>query len=86
MGTITGRDALMLARAWTDVNALSARARAVAITTGAVTGPDLAVVATRSASTRGQTEQRSWRAGDVLLAKKNDSRTRIWARPCATTG
>ncbi|MFN8156356.1 MAG: MobF family relaxase [Candidatus Nanopelagicales bacterium] len=75
--TITGRDALMLARAWTDVNALNARARAVAIATGAVTGPDLAVIATRSASTRGQVEQRSWRAGDVLLAKKNDSRTRI---------
>jgi len=75
--TITGRDALMLARAWTDVNALNARARAVAIATGAVTGPDLAIVATRSASTRGQVEQRSWRVGDVLLAKKNDSRTRI---------
>lgn len=75
--TITGRDALMLARAWTDVNALNARARAVAIATGAITGPDLAVIASRSASTRGQTEQRSWRAGDVLLAKKNDSRTRI---------
>lgn len=37
----------------------------------------LAVVATRSASTRGQTNARSWRAGDVLLAKKNDSRTRV---------
>jgi conjugative relaxase-like TrwC/TraI family protein len=72
--TIKGADALMLARAWTDVNALNARARAVAIATGAVTGPDLAIVATRSASNRGQTEQRSWRAGDVLLAKKNDSR------------
>ena len=75
--TIKGADALMLARAWTDVNALNARARAVAIATGAVTGPDLAVVATRSASTRGQTEARSWRAGDVLLAKKNDTRTRV---------
>jgi hypothetical protein len=59
------------------VNALNARARAVAIATGAITGPDLAVIATRSASTRGQVEQRSWRSGDVLLAKKNDSRTRI---------
>ncbi len=75
--TIKGADALMLARAWTDVNALNARARAVAIATSAVTGPDLAVVATKSGSTRGQTEHRSWRAGDVLLAKKNDSRTRI---------
>ena len=75
--TIKGADALMLARAWTDVNALNARARAVAIATGAVTGADLAIVATRSASTRGQTEARSWRAGDVLLAKKNDTRTRI---------
>lgn len=75
--TIKGADALMLARAWTDVNALNARARAVAIATGAVTGPDLAIVATRSASTRGQTEARSWRAGDLLLAKKNDTRTRV---------
>jgi conjugative relaxase-like TrwC/TraI family protein len=75
--TIKGVDALMLARAWTDVNALNARARAVAIATGAVTGPDLAIVASRSASTRGQVEQRSWRAGDVLLAKKNDSRIAV---------
>ncbi len=75
--TIKGADALMLARAWTDVNALNARARAVAIATGAVTGPDLAIIATRSASTRAQIEHRSWRAGDVLLAKKNNSRTHI---------
>jgi len=75
--TTQGADALMLARAWTDVNALNARARAVAIATGGVSGPDLAIIGTRSASTRGQVEQRSWRAGDVLLAKKNDSRTRI---------
>ena len=61
------------------MNALNARARAVAIATGTVTGPDLAVVATRSASTRGQTEARSWRAGDVLIAKRNDTRIAIGA-------
>jgi ATP-dependent exoDNAse (exonuclease V) alpha subunit len=61
------------------VNALNARARAVAIATGTVTGPDLAVVATRSASTRGQTEARSWRAGDVHIAKRNDTRIAIGA-------
>jgi hypothetical protein len=72
-----GHDALMLARAWTDVNALNARARAVAVATGQVTGPDLVRVATRSASTRGQTEDRTWRAGDVLIAKKNTARVPI---------
>ncbi len=49
----------MLARAWTDVNALNARARAVAIATGAITGPDLAVITSRRPRTRGQAEQRS---------------------------
>jgi conjugative relaxase-like TrwC/TraI family protein len=58
--TDTGVDALMLARAWADVNALNARARAVAMATGAVT--------------RGQVESRGWRAGDVLLAKQNNTR------------
>jgi conjugative relaxase-like TrwC/TraI family protein len=72
-----GADALMLARAWTDVNALNARARAVAVATGQVTGPDLMRVATRSASTRGQVEDRTWRAGDVLIAKKNTTRIAI---------
>jgi len=72
-----GADALMLARAWTDVNALNARARAVAVATGQVTGPDLVRVATRSASTRGQVEDRTWRAGDVLIAKKNTARIPI---------
>jgi len=72
-----GADALMLARAWTDVNALNARARAVAVATGQVTGPDLVRVATRSASTRGQLEDRMWRAGDVLIAKKNTTRIPI---------
>jgi hypothetical protein len=34
-------------------------------------------VATRSASTRGQVEDRAWRAGDVLIAKKNAARISI---------
>ena len=77
--TEQGRDALMLARSWTDVTELNARARAAAIATGAVTGPDLMTVSSRTASTRGQSEQRSWRAGDVLIAKKNTTRIRIGA-------
>jgi conjugative relaxase-like TrwC/TraI family protein len=72
-----GLDALMLARSWTDVTELNARARAVAIATGTVTGPDLATVTSRTASTRGHAEQRSWRAGDVLIAKKNTTRIPI---------
>ncbi len=72
-----GHDALMLARAWTDVNALNSRARAVAVATGQVTGPDLVRVATRSASTRDQVEDRTWRAGDVLIAKRNTTRIPI---------
>ncbi len=75
--TEQGLDALMLARAWTDVTELNARARAAAIATGTVAGPVLATVTSRTASTRGQAEQRSWRAGDVLIAKKNTTRIRI---------
>ncbi len=75
--TEQGRDALMLARSWTDVTELNARARAAAIATGTVTGPVLAIVTSKTASTRGHTEQRSWRAGDVLIAKKNTTRIRI---------
>ncbi len=66
-----GRDALMLARGWSDVTALNARARAVAIATGQVTGPALLMVTARTASTRGRPELRDWRAGDVIMAKKN---------------
>jgi conjugative relaxase-like TrwC/TraI family protein len=66
-----GRDALMLAQTWADVTALNARARAAGIATGLITGDPLLTVASRTASTRGQVEQRDWRAGDVLLAKKN---------------
>ncbi len=72
--TEQGLDALMLARSWTDVTELNARARAAAIATGTVNGPVLATVTSRTASTRGHTEQRSWRAGDVLIAKKNTTR------------
>ncbi|MFN8127166.1 MAG: MobF family relaxase [Candidatus Nanopelagicales bacterium] len=66
-----GRDALMLAQTWTDVTALNVRARAAGIATGQITGDPLLTVASRTASTRGQVEQRDWRSGDVLLAKKN---------------
>jgi hypothetical protein len=69
--TQAGRDALMLAQSWTDVTALNARARAAAITLGQVTGPDLAVIATSSRSSRGQVEDRAWRAGDLLITKHN---------------
>ena len=75
--TEQGRDALMLARSWTDVTELNARARAVATATGAVTGPVLVTVTSKTASTRGHVEQRSWRAGDILIAKKNTTRIRI---------
>jgi conjugative relaxase-like TrwC/TraI family protein len=70
-----GADVVMLARSWTDVTALNARALAVA--TGAVSGPDLLTVATRSASNRGQVQDRSWRAGDVLITKRNTAEISI---------
>jgi hypothetical protein len=70
-----GKDALMVARGWTDVTALNARARAVGIATGAITGPDLLTLTTRSPSTR--PEARSWRAGDILTAKKNNPSLRV---------
>ncbi len=72
-----GRDALMLARGWTDVTALNARARAAAIATGQVTGPPLLSVTARTASTRSRPETREWRAGDVILTKKNTPALRI---------
>jgi hypothetical protein len=74
-----GRDALMLARGWGDVNALNARARAAAIATGQVTGPPLLTATARTASTRGRPEAREWRAGDVIMAKKNTPALRIGA-------
>ncbi len=77
--TQQGADVLMLARSWTDVTALNARARAVGIATGAITGPDLAVITSRTPSTRGQAEDRGWRAGDVLIAKKNTTTITIGA-------
>ena len=77
--TEQGADVLMLARSWTDVTALNNRARAVGIATGAITGPDLAVITSRTPSTRGQAEDRGWRAGDVLIAKKNTTTITIGA-------
>jgi hypothetical protein len=74
-----GRDALMLARGWGDVSALNARARAAAIAIGQVTGPSLLSVTARTASTRGRAETREWRAGDVIMAKKNTTALRIGA-------
>jgi ATP-dependent exoDNAse (exonuclease V) alpha subunit len=70
--TEAGRDALMLARAWVDVNALNARARAAAVATGEVTRPALATIPSRTASTGGQVVARTWRVGDVLIAKRNN--------------
>ena len=51
-----GRDALMLARSWTDVTALNTRARAAAQAAGVVHGPVLATVTARGPSTRGHPE------------------------------
>ena len=48
-----GRDALMLARSWTDVTALNTRARAAAQAAGTVHGPVLATVTAHGPSTRG---------------------------------
>jgi conjugative relaxase-like TrwC/TraI family protein len=72
-----GLDALMLARSWTDVTELNARARAVATATGTVSGPVLATISSRTPSTGGHVEQRTWRAGDVLIARKNSTRIPI---------
>jgi len=75
-----GRDALMLAKSWADVTALNTRARAAAIADGAVHGPDLLTVVSSSASTRGHPELRSWRAGDLLLAKRNTPTVQLGQR------
>lgn len=66
-----GANVLMLARSWTDVTALNTRARALAAAAGEVTGPDLLTVMTRSPSTHGHLEQRAWRAGDLLITRRN---------------
>ncbi len=72
-----GQDALMLAKSWADVSALNARARVVGIATGAITGSPLATVTSRTASTQGHPEQRTWLAGDILIAKRNTTQIPI---------
>ena len=76
-----GTDALMLARGWADVTALNTRARAAAIATGEVTGPVLLEVTARTASSRGRPETRDYRAGDVLMAKKNTRDLAVGGQP-----
>ena len=58
-----GRDALMMARARTDVDALNHRARAAALAVRDVRGPVLA-----------HAGGRDWQAGDLLRARRNDRR------------
>jgi len=76
-----GVDALMLARGWADVTALNTRARAAAIATGEVGGPVLLEVTARTASSRGRPETRDYRAGDVLMAKKNTRDLAVGGEP-----
>ncbi|MFN8212147.1 MAG: MobF family relaxase [Candidatus Nanopelagicales bacterium] len=76
-----GTDALMLARGWADVIALNIRARAAAIATGEVSGPVLLEVTARTASSRGRPEARDYRAGDVLMAKKNTRDLAVGGEP-----
>jgi conjugative relaxase-like TrwC/TraI family protein len=76
-----GTDALMLARGWADVTALNTRARAAAIATGEVTGPVLLEVTARTASSHGRSESRDYRAGDVLMAKKNTRDLQVGGEP-----
>jgi ATP-dependent exoDNAse (exonuclease V) alpha subunit len=61
--TADGLDALMMARARADVDALNHRARAAALADGTVHGPVLAVAGGCP-----------WQAGDVLRARRNDRR------------
>jgi hypothetical protein len=56
-------DALMMARARTDVDALNHRARTAALAEGTVHGPVMAVAGGRT-----------WQAGDVLRARRNNRR------------
>ncbi len=65
-GTHSGRDVLMMARSWTDVTALSLRARAAAERDGQIHGPTLL-----------DDGNRCWRAGDVLLTRRNNPRIRL---------
>jgi ATP-dependent exoDNAse (exonuclease V) alpha subunit len=58
-----GRDALMMARARTDVDALNHRARAAALAVRDVRGPVLV-----------RAGGRDWQAGDILRARRNDRR------------
>lgn len=55
-------DALMMARTRADVDRLNARARAAAVASDEVSGPAV------------EFGGRSWQAGDVLLARRNDRR------------
>jgi ATP-dependent exoDNAse (exonuclease V) alpha subunit len=61
--TDAGSDALMMARARTDVDALNHRARAAALAVHDVRGPVLAHAAGRD-----------WQTGDILRARRNDRR------------
>jgi ATP-dependent exoDNAse (exonuclease V) alpha subunit len=61
--TDAGADALMMARARTDVDALNHRARASALAVCDVRGPVLA-----------HSGGRDWQAGDLLRARRNDRR------------
>jgi ATP-dependent exoDNAse (exonuclease V) alpha subunit len=61
--TDAGRDALMMARARTDVDALNQRARAAALAVRDVRGPVLL-----------HAGGRDWQAGDILRARRNDRR------------
>ena len=76
-----GRDALMLARSWTDVTALNTRARAAAQAAGVVHGPVLANLTAHGPSTRGHPQPRDFRAGDVLAAKRNTPHLRVGGDP-----
>jgi hypothetical protein len=58
-----GKDALMMARSRTDVDALNHRARTAAQATGTVRGPVLA-----------NSSWREWQAGDLLRTRRNDRR------------
>ena len=64
--TDAGSDALMMARARTDVDALNHRARAAALVARDVRGPVLA-----------HAGGRDWQAGDILRARRNDRRLHL---------
>jgi hypothetical protein len=64
--TDAGRDALMMARARTDVDALNQRARAAALAIRDVRGPVLA-----------HAGGKDWQAGDLLRTRRNDRRLRL---------